>query len=70
MGAELNITFTNRDTKWNTTFKVAPRGENRQCFDPGSLHLYAGCAAAVGFHQRRADRERAGDNFAFPIYGE
>ncbi|MEZ4580064.1 MAG: SH3 domain-containing protein [Caldilineaceae bacterium] len=58
LGAELNITFTNRDTKWNTTFKVAPpRGENRQCFDPGR-YTYTLDAPPPGIHQRRADRER------------
>lgn len=69
LGAELNITFTNRDSKWNTTFKVAPRGESRQCFDPGR-YTYTLDAPPPWGSTNGELTVSAGDNFAFPIYGE
>ena len=69
LGAELNITFTRRGDGWNTTFQVAPKGENRQCFDPGS-YTYTLDAPPPWGSTNGELTVSAGDNFAFPIHGE
>jgi serine protease Do len=69
LGAELNITFTRRGDGWNTTFQVAPKGENRQCFDPGN-YTYTLDAPPPWGSTNGELTVSAGDNFAFPIYGE
>ena len=69
LGAELNITFTNRDTSWNKTFKVAPNGESQQCFDPGRYTYTLDAPPPWGSTNGEVTINR-GDNFVFPIYGD
>ncbi|MCB0044460.1 MAG: trypsin-like peptidase domain-containing protein [Caldilineaceae bacterium] len=69
LGAELTITFTRQSDKWNTTFKVAPDGENRQCFDPGQYTYTLDAPPPWGSSNGELN-VGPGDNFAFPIYGE
>ncbi|MFN8486347.1 MAG: trypsin-like peptidase domain-containing protein [Caldilineaceae bacterium] len=35
LNAELTITFTSKDGKWNKTFKVGGKGSHQECFAPG-----------------------------------
>ena len=69
LSAELNITFTRQDGDWDATFQVAPKGVNRQCFDPGS-YTYTLDAPPPWGSSNGELTVNAGDNLAFPIYGE
>lgn len=36
LNAELTVTFTSKDGKWNKTFKVARKSSHQECFAPGT----------------------------------